>query len=135
MRNLQHLGGRESRVFRCPLARFAWSAVREATNTTWAPHSAGDLAAIVALMTGGSRRVLWSCLGTLAWALWLTRNKLAIEGIFPSHPANILYNCNILLQQWSPLARRKDAERLKQAQDRLRQVYILAREPTATSAS
>ena len=121
--------------FRCPLARFAWSAVREATNTTWDPHSAGDLAVIVASMTGGSKRVLWSCLGVLAWALWLTRNKLAIEGIFPSHPANILYKCNIFLQQWSPLARSKDAEKMKIAQDCLRQVYLLAREPTATPSS
>ena len=79
--------------------------------------------------------MLWSCIGALAWAIWLTRNKLAIEGIFPSHPANIIYKCNLLLQQWSPLARCKDAEKPKQAQDRLREVYVLAREPSATSAS
>ena len=119
--------------FRCPLARFAWSAVRAAANTSWDPRSASDLAAIVDSVQGGNKRVLWSCIGALAWAIWLTRNKLAIEGIFPSHPANIIYKCNLLLQQWSPLARRKDAEKLKQAQDRLRQVYVLAREPSATS--
>ena len=121
--------------FRCPLARFAWSAVREATNSTWDPHSARDLAAIVATMNGGNKRVLWSCLGALAWAMWLTRNKLAIEGVFPSHPANILYKCNIFLQQWSSLARSKDAEKMKLAQDRLRQVHILSRDPTATTSS
>ena len=86
-------------------------------------------------MNGGNKRVLWSYLGALAWAMWLTRNKLAIEGVFPSHPANILYKCNIFLQQWSPLARSKDAEKMKLAQDRLRQVYLLAREPTATPSS
>ena len=121
--------------FRCPLARFAWSAVRAATNTNWDPRSAADLAAIVASTMGGSKRVLWSCLGALAWAMWLTRNKIAIEGIFPSHPANILYKCNILMQQWSPLAKHKDADKMKQAQDRLRQVYVLAREPPAASTT
>ena len=79
--------------------------------------------------------MLWSCIRALAWSLWLTRNKLAIEGIFPMHPANIIYKCNLFLQQWSPLARRKDADKLKQSQDRLRQVYVLAREPLATSSS
>ena len=121
--------------FRCPLARFAWSAVRAATNTNWDPRSAADLAAIVASTMGGSKRVLWSCLGALAWAMWLTRNKIAIEGIFPSHPANILYKCNILMQQWSLLAKHKDADKMKQAQDRLRQVYVLAREPPAASTT
>ena len=94
-----------------------------------------DLAAIVASKMGGSKRVLWSCLGALAWAMWLTRNKIAIERIFPSHPANILYKCNILMQQWSPLAKHKDADKMKQAQDRLRQVYVLAREPPAASTT
>ena len=121
--------------FRCPLARFAWSAVRAAANSSWDPRSASDLATIVDSIHGGNNRVLWSCIGALTWAVWLTRNKLAIEGIFPSHPANIIYKCNLLLQQWSPLAKRKDAEKLKLAQDRLRQIYVLAREPSATSAS
>ena len=120
--------------FRCPLACFAWSVVRTASNTSWNPRSATDLAAIVATTKGGNNRVLWSCLGALAWSLWLTRNKLAIEGIFPTYPANIIYKRNLFLQQWSPLARHKDAEKLKQAQDRLRQVYVLARESLATSA-
>ena len=79
--------------------------------------------------------MLWSCIGALAWSLWLTRNKLAIEGIFPTHPANILFKCNLFLQQWSPLVRRKDADKMKHAQDRLHAVYILAREPPATSLS
>nr|XP_045090392.1 uncharacterized protein LOC120976223 [Aegilops tauschii subsp. strangulata] len=34
--------------------------------------------------------------------------------------------------QWSPLGRRKDAELFKTAQERLKQVYVLAREPSTT---
>ena len=89
--------------------------------------------AIFESVQGSSKRVLWSCVGALFWVLWLTRNKLAIEGIFPTHPANIMYKCNLFLQQWSPLARRKDAERMQHAQDLLRQVYVMARELAGTS--
>ena len=90
---------------------------------------------IIDPVQGHNRRVLWSYVGALFWALCLTRKKKAIEGIFPTHPANIIYKCNLFLQQWSPLARRKDADKLKHAQDRLLYVYVLAREPPATAPS
>ena len=73
--------------------------------------------------------MMWSCVGELLWAMWLTRNKFTIGGCFPSHPANIIFKCNLLLQQWSPLGKRRDAEMLQTAQLRLMQVYVLAREP------
>ena len=119
--------------FRCAMARFSWRAIRTAAGVQWDPRSAATQ--LLDSIHERAKRVMWSCVGALLWVLWLTRNKLTIEGCFPSHPANIIYKCNLFLQQWSPLARRKDAERLKQAQDRLRQVYLLAREPTATPTS
>ena len=119
--------------FRCPLARFAWSAVRSAARVTWDPRSAAELIHILDALQGPTKRVVWSCVGALLWSMWLTRNKLTIEGILPTHPANIIFKSNLLLQQWSSLGRRKDAELLKTAQDRMMQVYVMAREPTTTT--
>ena len=114
--------------FSCSLARFAWSAVRTATGVQWDPRSAAELSQLLGSIHGRSKRVMWSCVGALLSAMWLIRNKFTIQGIFHSHPANIIFKCNLLLQQWSPLGRRKDAELIKTAQQRLVQVYAMARE-------
>ena len=114
--------------FRCPLARFAWSTVRSAAGFQWDPRSAAELIHILGALQGSTKRVVWSCVGALLWSLWLTRNKLTIQGMLPTHPASIIFKCNLLLQQWSRLGRRKDADLIKTAQQRILQVYAAARE-------
>ena len=116
--------------FHCHMARFAWTAVREAAGRDWDPRSGVELCALLSSVSGSARRVVWSCVGALLWALWRIRNKLTIEGVFPSHPADVIFKCVIFLQQWAPLARRQDVELLHHALARLRQVYTLARAPT-----
>ena len=93
------------------------------------PSSAAELTQLLDTIHRRTKRVMWSCVGALLLAMWLIRNKFTIEGCFPSHPANIIFKCNLLLQQWSPLGRRRDAELIKTAQQRLLQVYVMAREP------
>ena len=115
--------------FNCYLARFAWSAVRITAGVQWDPRSAAELTHLLDTIHGSAKRVMWRCVGALLWSIWLTRNKFTIEGCFPSHPANILFKCNLLLQQWSPLGRRRDTELTNTAQQRLLQVYVMAREP------
>ena len=115
--------------FLCPLARFTWSIVREAAGVLWDPRSSTDLVGLLDSVQGQLKRVMWTSIGALLWSLWLTHNKHTIEGILPSHPANIIYKCSILMQQWSPLAKRKNSEIVKHAQERIHQVYVAAREP------
>ena len=115
--------------FLCPLARFAWSAVREAAGVAWDPRSSSELVDLLHSMQGQPKRVNWTSIGAMLWSLWITRNKFTIEGSFPSHPANIICKCSILLQQWSPLAKQKDTDLLKLAQVRVHQVFVAAREP------
>ena len=72
-------------------------------------------------------------MGALLWVLCHIRNKLTIKGIFPSHPANVIFKYNPLFHRWSPLRRRKDTEMLQHAQNRFKHVYVLAKEPAAAA--
>lgn len=74
--------------FRCHLAKFAWIAVREAVGVSWNPASCADLLTCLSSVHGSSKRVMWSCVGALLWSLWHIHNKITIEGVFPSHPAD-----------------------------------------------
>ena len=96
--------------FGCSLARFAWSAVRTAAGVQWDPRSAAELVHILDAIQGPAKRVVWSCVGALFWALWLTRNKLTIEHIFPTNPVNCLFKAIIFLQQWRSLIKDGDLE-------------------------
>ena len=78
--------------FNCHLARFAWSAVQEAFDQNWNPHSSRDIRDILLAHRGGFGRVLWRCVGALFWTLWTTRNKITIEHKFPSHPLTLFSN-------------------------------------------
>lgn len=84
--------------FRCHLARFAWSAVREVAGVSWNPNSSADLLACLDPFCGATKRVLWRSVGALLWALRNIRNKLTIEGVFPSHPADCIYKCTVFMQ-------------------------------------
>ena len=53
--------------------------------------------------SGKTKRVLWLLFAIQSWALWVTRNKFSIEGVFPQQPADVLYKLLIFLQQWRPL--------------------------------
>ena len=103
--------------------------MREAAGVLWYPRSSHELVALLDSVQGQGKRVMWTSIGVLLWSLWLTRNKLTIEGQLPMHPANIIYKCSFLLQQWSPLVKPKDADLMKHAQVRIHQVYVAAREP------
>ena len=98
--------------FNCHLARFAWSAVREAFDQNWNPHSSSDLRGIFLAHRGGFGRVLWRCVGALIWALWTTRNKFTIKHVFPSKPADCLFKSCIFLQQWRLLTKPGDRDAL-----------------------
>ena len=55
--------------FRCSLARFAWSAVREAAGVDWDPRSRAALVSSLSLVHGPARRVMWTCAAAMLWAI------------------------------------------------------------------
>jgi hypothetical protein len=60
-----------------------------------------------------SKLVLFLFAG-FAWALWITRNKMAIEKVFPKAPTDVIYTAISLMQRWCVLLKEKDRERIVQ---------------------
>jgi hypothetical protein len=42
------------------------------------------------------------------WIFWITRNKFAIEGVYPNAPSDIVYKILSYLQQWRVLLKGGD---------------------------
>ena len=71
--------------FRCSLARFLWAGVGEALGLAQQPGSWEDLVATWSKNCNFPKRLGMLLFASLAWALWTTRNKMAIEHIFPNN--------------------------------------------------
>jgi len=52
-----------------------------------------------------------------AWTLWVTRNNMAIEKVFPKMPSDVLYGALSLLQKWMILLKEDDRWRMSQVKD------------------
>jgi hypothetical protein len=86
--------------FYCVLARFTWECLREAMGWDRPPRSLQDfLENWLLLHDGGYGLKLYELTMTL-WSLWMTCNKMAIEGVFPKDPADILFKIHTCLQRW-----------------------------------
>jgi hypothetical protein len=48
------------------------------------------------------------------WALWTTRNKMAIEKSFIKSPTDVIYFTISLMQRWSMLLKEEDKEHVSQ---------------------
>jgi hypothetical protein len=56
----------------------------------------------------------------LAWALWNSRNKMAIEKRFPSNPVDITQSGIMFKQKWSPLLKDSDREKMNKVLNRMK---------------
>ena len=52
-----------------------------------------------------------------SWAIWTTRNKMAIEKKIPKAPSDVIYCAISLMQKWSLLLKEEDRETFDQAKD------------------
>jgi hypothetical protein len=52
-----------------------------------------------------------------AWALWTTRNKIAIEKMIPKEQTDVIYVAISLMQKWSVKLKEKDQDRIMQIKD------------------
>ena len=76
----------------------------------WCHDNLPDLFGEVFRLPGPSRAPIWVALGTLAWTLWCTRNKLVIERVIPYRVTDAIYKICGFLQLWRPLSKRRDRD-------------------------
>jgi hypothetical protein len=52
-----------------------------------------------------------------AWAIWMTRNKMAIEKKFSKAPSDVIYCAISLMQKWRLLLKEEDMKLFDQVKD------------------
>jgi hypothetical protein len=56
----------------------------------------------------------------IAWALWRSRNKMAIEKSFPTSPLDVIWSGIIFVQKWSVLLKEPEQEQIAKALDKVK---------------
>jgi hypothetical protein len=95
-------------MFTYPATRFLWSFVQEALGTAWQARDLGEFLEAHANQTGTRRRLFWFMFAEMSWTLWITRNKMVIEKVFPRHASDSVFIILASLQLWYPLCRQWD---------------------------
>ena len=97
------------------MAKLIWSIVKEIFNLEYCASSLEDLSCLWLQGKGPlPSNLLMFVFAGLAWALWITRNKMAIEKVFPKTPSDVIYVVISLMQEWSHQLKEKDKERVDQ---------------------
>ena len=76
----------------------------------WDHDNLPDLFQAVLSREARTRHSLWVVLGTLAWTLWTSRNRLVIEHVIPIRATDSIYKLSGFLQLWRPLSKRRDRD-------------------------
>lgn len=121
--------------FKCHLAKFVWGIRQEIFDLGSCPRSLEDLSSSWLRGKGPLPNMLLMFLfAGFAWALWITRNKMAIEKIFVKSPSDVIYVGISLLQRWSTLLKEKDRERVLQVLETIRR-WLKEFKPKTTTAT
>jgi hypothetical protein len=98
--------------FGCVAARFAWNRLGQAAGWERTPGNLRDFFDNWLPIHDKDYKTKIFGLATILWVLWNVRNKMAIEGVFITDPADILFKINILLQKWRVRLKPEDGEQL-----------------------
>jgi len=106
--------------FTCSLARFVWACLSEIFGGT-IPYSWDELhgGKLTNMFKTNMRLSLFLFAG-IAWSIWRTRNKMAIEKVFPQNPIDVVYLGISYVQKWWRLLKPADQEKLSNAADTMR---------------
>jgi hypothetical protein len=86
-------------LFSCALARFTWGCLGRALGWNKIPRSFQDFLDGWLHMNDNEYEFKLFILTIVLWALWTTRNKMVMEAVFPSDPADVLFKIYTFLQK------------------------------------
>ena len=99
-------------LFSCSAARFVWNFIAEALGPEWQAHDLVGFIEVQANRAGRRRRLFWLLFAAMTWTLWNIRNKMVIEHVFIRQASDSVFKLLAFLQEWNPLCRQRDRERL-----------------------
>lgn len=95
--------------FECHLARMCWGIIKEVFQLTETPRSVDELCSGWLKGKGPlSIRLTIFLFAGFAWAIWTTRNKMAIEKVFPKAPTDVIFVALSLMQKWRVSLKEKE---------------------------
>lgn len=104
--------------FQCHLAKFVWSVIRDIFHLRSVPNTLNDFTSSWLLRKGHLPfRLIIFLFAGFAWALWTTKNKMAIDKKFLKATTDVIYIALSLLQRWSIRLKEKDQDQLLQVKD------------------
>jgi len=112
--------------FHCSIARLIWCGIRDCLGWAECPVSWATWKNKWA--KGGlknPKRFTIFLFAGIAWALWVNRNKMAIEKSFPKDPLQVLYSGISFLQKWRPLLKQADRDDMMKILEVLKSVMLL----------
>ena len=99
-------------LFRCVISSFVWSAYKEALGWDRIPTSMADFLNCWIPLGCRDYQLKLFFFGVTTWALWVTRNKMMIEGKFPRSPIDALSKIDVFMQRWRILLRAEERGKL-----------------------
>jgi hypothetical protein len=69
----------------------------------WQARDPGELLETQPNRAGMRRRLFWFMFATMSWTLWITRNMMVIEKLFPRCASHSVFKMLAFLQLWYPL--------------------------------
>lgn len=104
-------------LFDCVLAKMICAILKEVFDLEFVAHSLKSFSEDWLHGKGPLPTRLLVLFAGLSWTLWVTRNKMAIEKIYPKAPLDVLYAAISLLQKWILLLKEGDKWRMSQVKD------------------
>jgi hypothetical protein len=86
--------------FSCVSAKFIWTSFKEVLGWDRAPYSLQDFFDNWSPLGCVNYNLKLFLLGVVLRVLWITRNKLAIEGVPPKSLSDLFYKIHSFLQRW-----------------------------------
>lgn len=100
--------------FQCVFAQYVWCCIGEAFGLRGLPLSVEDLLSRwLSKRLGLSKRLCLMLFAGIAQALWLNRNKMAIEKRFPNSPDVVLRMILNFVQIWAELLKETDRAKMR----------------------
>jgi len=99
-------------LFQCVMARFVWASFKEILGWDRVPNSLTDLFDHWITLGRPNYDLILFHVVIIAWAIWVTRNKIRIQNWFPQSPITVLYKIKLFVQKWSMLLRKPKREKL-----------------------